>query len=287
VRESLFISGQELGVDANGFVIQGDQFVGLKNYTDALTGSAAAHFWNAFWNTNQFMLITIVLETVIGMAMALVMHRAFRGRSVVRASILVPWAIPTAASALLWRWIFNSDGVANAILGRQVLWTTEGWHAKLAIIIADVWKTAPFIGLLVLAGLQIIPTEVYEAARVDGAGALRRFWSITLPLVKPALLVAVLFRLLDVLRMFDLPYVLIGPHKNSVEVLSMLAQDQALNLHYGAAAAYAVMLFVYLLLVVFVFVKVLGADIVGEARVQRRTKSQPKLAAVRKEVAVG
>src|SRR3981081_1058094 len=105
VRESLFISGQELGVDANGFVIQGDQFVGLKNYTDALTGSAAAHFWNAFWNTNQFMLITIVLETVIGMAMALVMHRAFRGRSVVRASILVPWAIPTAASALLWRWI--------------------------------------------------------------------------------------------------------------------------------------------------------------------------------------
>src|SRR5690606_38394832 len=105
--------------------------------------------------------------------------------------ILIPWAVPTAISGLLWRWIFNSAGVANALLGRQILWTSEGFPAKLAVIVAEVWKTAPFIGLLVLAGLQVIPKEVYEAARIDGAGRARRFWHVTLPLVKPALLVAV------------------------------------------------------------------------------------------------
>ena len=157
----------------------------------------------------------MVIETVLGVAMALVMHQAFQGRGIVRASILVPWAIPTVVSALLWRWIFQADGIANAILGTQILWTTEGFQAKLAVIIADTWKTAPFIGLLVLAGLQMIPAEVYEAAKVDGATAWQPFWRITLPLVKPALLVAVLFRILDTLRMFDLPYVLIGPQKPS------------------------------------------------------------------------
>ncbi|MFC5099150.1 carbohydrate ABC transporter permease [Kibdelosporangium philippinense] len=119
---------------------------------------------------------------IIGVAMALVMHQALRWRGIVRAGILVPWAIPTAVSAILWQWIFQADGVANAIIGSQVLWTTEGWQAKVAVMIADTWKTAPFIGLLVLAGLQIIPRDIYEAARVDGVGPVRQFWSITLPL---------------------------------------------------------------------------------------------------------
>ncbi|MEU5239349.1 carbohydrate ABC transporter permease [Streptomyces lydicus] len=246
-----------------GFVNDTDPFVGLQNY-DAIFGAAGARFWNAFWNTTFLTVTTVTLETVIGIAMALIMHRAFQGRALVRASILVPWAIPTAVSGLLWRWIFNSNGVANALTGQHILWTTEGFHAKLAVIIADVWKTAPFIGLLVLAGLQVISKEVYEAARIDGAGALRQFWNITLPLVKPALLVAVLFRTLDTLRMFDLPYILIGAKKTSVETLSMLAQDQAANVRFGPAAAYAVILFVYVFLIALAFVRLLGADILGD-----------------------
>ncbi|MFB9205637.1 carbohydrate ABC transporter permease [Nonomuraea spiralis] len=264
VRESLFEEGQSL--DPQGFVVEGERFVGLSVYADILAGERAPAFYGALWNTTFFTVVTVVIETVLGVAMALVMHRAFRGRGVVRASILVPWAIPTAVSALLWRWIFQSGGVADQIIGSDVLWTTEGFQAKVAVIIADTWKTAPFVGLLVLAGLQLIPGEVHEAARVDGATAWQRFWRVTLPLVKPVLLVAVLFRLLDVLRMFDLPFVLVGPRKESVRTLSMLAYDEATNLRYGAAAAYATVLFLYVAVVAYVFVRLLGADILGRLR---------------------
>jgi len=281
LRESLFERGQQL--DADGFVTEGEQFVGLDHYLAIFQGETGTRFWNAFWNTTFFTVVTVAIEVVIGVAMALVMHHTLRGRGLVRASILVPWAVPTAVSALLWRWIFQADGVANEILGQQILWTTEGFHAKLAVIIADTWKTAPFIGLLVLAGLQIIPNELYEAARVDGASAWRQFFQITLPLVKPALLVAVLFRLLDVLRMFDLPFVLIGNQKRSVETLSMLAWDEASNLRYGAAAAYATLLFLYVALIAFVFVKLLGADVIGEARSRYRVAKQRKRARRSKE----
>jgi multiple sugar transport system permease protein len=280
LRESLYERSE--GLDANGFVIKGDKFVGLKNYTD-IFGEKSDAFWNAFWNTTFFTVSTVIIETVLGVAMALIMHRAFRGRAFVRASILVPWAIPTAVSALLWRWAFQADGVVNAMIGHQVLWTTEGFHAKIAVIIADTWKTAPFIGLLVLAGLQLIPAEVYEAAKVDGASTWHTFVRITLPLIRPVLLVAVLFRLLDVLRMFDLPFVLIGAHKKSVETLSMLAYDEASNLRYGPAAAFATILFVYVAVVAYAFVKLLGTDIIGEARsrkaaTSKRAKKKPRAA---------
>ncbi|GLW66556.1 ABC transporter permease [Actinomadura rubrobrunea] len=264
LRESLFQRGQ--GLDAEGFVVEGDQFVGLDNYLDIFSGSNASVFWGSLWNTTFFTVTTVVIETVLGICMALIMHWAFRGRALVRASVLVPWAIPTAVSALLWRWVFQADGVANALIGQQVLWTTEGFQAKLAVIIADTWKTAPFVGLLVLAGLQMIPRDVYEAARVDGASAWHQFWRITLPLVKPVLLVAILFRMLDVLRMFDLPFVLIGAQKESVQTLSMLAYDEASNLRYGVAAAYSTVLFLYVAIVAYAFVKLLGADVIGEMR---------------------
>ncbi len=136
------------------------------------------------------------------------------------------------------------------------------------------WKTAPFIGLLVLAGLQVIPKEVYEASRIDGASALRRFWHITLPLVKPALLVAMLFRCMDALRMFDLPYILIGAQKNSVETLSMLAQNEASNVRFGPASAYAVLLFLYVFLIALAFVRLLGADLVGDNAGGHRTRTR-------------
>ncbi|WP_064743454.1 carbohydrate ABC transporter permease [Actinomadura rifamycini] len=280
-RESLFARGE--GLDEDGFVVEGTRFVGFDNYTAVFGGDAADAFWNAFGNTTFFTFTTVVLETVIGVGMALIMHQAFRGRAFVRASILVPWAIPTAISGLLWRWIFQADGAANAVLRQQILWTADGFPAKLAVIIAEVWKTSPFIGLLVLAGLQMIPRDVYEAARVDGAGALQQFRSITLPLVKPALLVAVLFRMLDVLRMFDLPAVLIGVNQDSVETLTMIAWFEASNLRYGSAAAYATILFAYIALIAYLFVKLLGADIIGEARERtrrekRRRRPGPKAA---------
>ncbi|MCW2919181.1 MAG: binding-protein-dependent transport system inner rane component [Actinomycetia bacterium] len=274
-RESLYQHKE--GLDSSGFVVSGDTFSGLDNYTAIFSGDNAHVFWNAFWNTTFFTVAQVGIETVLGVAMALIMQRAFRGKGLIRASVLVPWAIPTAVSGLLWRWVFQADGIANSVIGQKVLWTTEGFHAKVAVIIADTWKTAPFIGLLVLAGLQMIPREVYEAAKVDGASALQQFRSITLPLVKPALMVAVLFRLLDTLRMFDLPFILIGAHKESVETLSMLALYEASNLRYGLGAAYATVLFLYIAVIAYVFVKLLGADIIGQARETRKADAKKPL----------
>ena len=263
-------------LEDNGFFSTIEPFVGLKNYTDIFS-SAGERFWVAFYNTTLFGVVTVVLETVLGVAMALIMHKAMKGRGIVRASILVPWAIPTAVSAILWGWIFNQNGVANAILGRHVMWASGDLSAKAAIIIADVWKTAPYIGLLTLAGLQLIPDEVYEAAKIDGASAWKRFTSITLPLVKPALVVAVVFRALDALRMFDLPYILIGPRKGSVETLSMLVQDESSNSRYGSAAAYALILFLYVFVFAAAFLKITNTDISGndEARRKRNERKLP------------
>ena len=238
-------------LEDDGFFSTTEPFVGLKNYTDIFS-SAGERFWVAFYNT-------------------------MKGRGIVRASILVPWAIPTAVSAILWGWIFNQNGVANAILGQHVMWASGDLSAKMAIIIADVWKTAPYIGLLTLAGLQLIPDEVYEAAKIDGASAWKRFTSITLPLVKPALVVAVVFRALDALRMFDLPYILIGPRKGSVETLSMLVQDESSNSRYGSAAAYALILFLYVFVFAVAFLKITNTDISGndEARRKRNERKLP------------
>ncbi|MFI9595025.1 carbohydrate ABC transporter permease [Nonomuraea sp. NPDC052265] len=264
-RESMYVRGE--GLDADGFVVEGERFVGLAHYAE-LVGE---RFLNALANTTIFTVVTVTLETVLGVAMALVMHNVLRGRGLVRASILIPWAVPTAISGLMWRWVFQADGVANAVIGEKILWTTEGVQAKLAVVVADTWKTAPFVGLLVLAGLQIIPTMVYEAAKVDGASAWQTFWRITLPLVRPALVVAVLFRILDALAMFDLPFVMIGRGKLSVETLSALVWDEATQLRYGSAAAYGIVLISYVAVVVFVFVRLLGADLLADARSRKRT----------------
>ncbi|MFT4218921.1 MAG: sugar ABC transporter permease [Microbacterium sp.] len=264
IRQSMFAQSSKPGPD--GFIPKDEQFVGLDSYASALVGENAGRFWNALGNTTLFTVVGVGIEVVLGVCMALIMHGALRGRGLVRASILVPWAIPTAVSALLWRWIFDSNGIANTLLNTQVLWAADGWAARFAVIIADTWKTAPFVALLVLAGLQMIDQQLYEAARVDGASGWRQFTAITLPLARPALLVAVLFRLMDNLRMFDLPYVLIGLGKPSVETLSMLSFLETGSNRFGPAAAYAVLLFVYVLFVAFVFVRVLGADLFGSRR---------------------
>lgn len=272
IRESFFAANS--GVDpTTGLVAQGESFVGLNNFTNVFSGQdnvtasygEMGRFWNAFWNTTMFTVICVALETVLGVAMALIMAKAFRGRGIVRAGILVPWAIPTIVSALMWKLIFDEAGVMNRILGSQILWLADTGASFWAVVVADVWKTAPFIGLLTLAGLQTIPAEVYEAAKVDGASTWRTFTRITLPLVRPTLVVAVLFRTLDTLRMFDLPFGMIGPGKYRVETLSIFAYLEANQNRYGSAAAYAIVLFIYVLLVAFIFVKLLGADVIGDA----------------------
>ncbi|GLW95190.1 ABC transporter permease [Actinokineospora globicatena] len=260
------------GIDPEtGLRKQGDVFVGFDNFTDMFTGDTADRFLNALTNTTSFTVAAVSIEVVLGVLMALLMHRAFRGRALVRAAILVPWAVPTAIAGLLWRWVFQADGVANDLLpGPPVLWTTDGAQAWFAVVIADTWKTAPFIGLLVLAGLQVISAEIYEAARLDGAGPVRTFFAITLPLVKPTLLVAVLFRVLDTLRMFDLPYTLIGPGKDATDTVTVLAFEEAVKFgKYGPASAYAVVLFLYVAVVAFVFVRLLGADVFGTRKGSR------------------
>jgi multiple sugar transport system permease protein len=281
IRESFFRVND--GVDpVTGLVGGGEQFVGLQNYPDIFAGQnqvvgaygSMDRFWNAFINTSLFTVVCVILETVLGVAMALIMSKAFKGRGVVRAGILVPWAIPTIVSALMWKLIFDEAGVMNRVLGTQILWLADDNPAFWAVVIADVWKTAPFIGLLTLAGLQTIPAEVYEAAKVDGATAWQQFTRITLPMVKPTLVVAVLFRTLDTMRMFDLPWGMVGQGKYYVETLSIFAYQEALQQRYGQASAYSIILFLYIMLIAYLFVKLLGADVVGDNAPPKKKKKR-------------
>ncbi|MCC6495554.1 MAG: sugar ABC transporter permease [Propionibacteriaceae bacterium] len=242
------------------------QFVGFNNYAQALWGRYSKEFWAAFNVTWFFTLTTLLLETLIGLAMALFMNRAFRGRGLMRASVLVPWAIPTAVAAVMWRWAFDPRGIVNHVLGTTITWTGMEWSSKVAIIVADTWKTAPFVALLILAGLQVIPDEVYEAAAMDGAGPWKRFWHITLPMVRPSLLVAVLFRMLDALRMYDLPAIFTNG-ANDTTTLSILVVRASLgNLQPGYGGALATITFAIIFLAAFLFVRLLGANVVPKER---------------------
>jgi len=292
VIESIYITTGGVNPDT-GVVESVTNFAGLQQYADAFTESAGTvlspwgrlpRFLNALINTLFFTVVCIAFETVLGVLMALIMTKAFKGKGLVRAAILIPWAIPTIVSALMWQLVFNTSGVANEIIGQQILWLADSVWSQWAVIIADVWKTAPFIGLLTLAGLQTIPTDVYEAAKVDGATAWQMFWRITLPLVRPALVVAVLFRTLDTLRMFDLPFGLIGPQKYSVETLSMLAFSDAQAQRYGSAAAYSVMLFLLIVVIAFLFIRLLGADLVSDPEVKAMNEARKKQKAARKQM---
>jgi multiple sugar transport system permease protein len=236
--------------------------IGLRNYVRAFAGTGADDFWPAFWFTTLLTLVTMAFELVIGFGMALIMNKAFRGRGLIRASVLVPWAIPTAVSAQLWLWNFNPTGVVNQVFHTHIIWTGSHWPSFWAIVIADVWKTAPFIALLVLAGLQIIPGEVYEAARVDGASAFQSFRRITLPLVKSAVIVAVLFRMLDVLRIFDLPFIMTNG-ANGTETLSTIAYKESIqNIHPSYGSTLSTITFFYIIVAAFLVNLISRADVV-------------------------
>jgi ABC-type sugar transport system permease subunit len=265
------------GLDkATGLFNQGNAWNGITNYTHWLLqhcavagggtqpcpqGTLGSQFWGAFGVTLFFTVVTVTLETTIGMGFALMMNRAFKGRALVRVAILIPWAIPTAVTSKLWQVVFDPQGILNKILGTHFAWTSAEWPARSAIIIADVWKTTPFIALLILAGLQGISADTYEAARIDGANAWQRFTRITLPLVKPALAVAVIFRTLDALRMYDLVAILTGG-SNGTTTSSVLVVRQ-LTSGVNSASALSTITFIFIFAIAFGLVRLFNANIVG------------------------
>src|ERR687896_623515 len=234
---------------------------GFGNYIDAFGDSA---FQEALVVTLIFTVASVGLETLLGLAMALIMATAFKGQGLLRTVVLVPWAVLTVVTAIMWRTIVDANlGFVNTLLGTNVVWLGEEPHALLVMIIADVWKTAPFMALLLLAGLQVIPSEIYEAAKVDGATAWQRFRRITLPLLMPALLVALIFRTLDALRIFDLPKVLTNG-ANGTTSLSLLAQRTFQeNRLYGEGAALSVITFILVMVVAFAYIRLVGGNIRG------------------------
>jgi multiple sugar transport system permease protein len=237
--------------------------LGLRNYQNALSNP---EWWAALEHTLIFTVVSVALELVIGLGMALCMHEAFRGQGILRTVVLVPWAVLTVVTAVMWRTIFVSPyGIVNNVFHTDTVWLGSEPQALIVIIIADVWKTAPFMALLILAGLQVIPGEIYEAAKVDGASTWQRFSRITLPLLMPAILVALIFRTLDALRIFDLPYVL-TQGQNGTSTLSTIAQETfATNRIYGLGSAMAVLTFIVVMLVSFSYIRFVGGNIRGLA----------------------
>jgi multiple sugar transport system permease protein len=237
--------------------------IGLRNYSNALN---SGEWWASLEHTLIFTVVSVALELVIGLGMALAMHAAFKGQGLLRTVVLVPWAVLTVVTAVMWRTMFVSPyGFVNTILGTDTVWLGSEPQALIVIIIADVWKTAPFMALLILAGLQVIPGEVYEAAKVDGATTWQRFARITLPLLMPAILVALIFRTLDALRIFDLPYVL-TQGQNGTSTLSTIAQEAfATNRIYGLGAAMAVLTFIIVMIVSFSYIRFVGGNLRGLA----------------------
>jgi multiple sugar transport system permease protein len=230
------------------------RFVGLDNFAFLIQDS---RFWNAFGNTLYFTAVSVAAELLLGLGVAVLLHRAFRGKGLMRTVLLIPWAIPTVVSAKMWEWLYNPDfGLLNYLLGMRINWLGSPALALHAAIFMDVWKTTPFVALLLMAGLQTIPRELYQAARIDGATAWMAFRAITLPLLKPVILVVLIFRTLDAFRVFDAVYVLTGGGPaNTTETLSIYAYKvlfQTLQFGYGSAIAVTVFFFVGLITLLYV-----------------------------------
>ena len=230
------------------------EFVGLSNYVSVLSSPV---WWEAVKVTMIITVVSVLIELVLGMLLALVMHKAIFGRGVVRASILVPYGIITVVAALAWQFMFTpSTGFIPFVSNEALLTNTTGQY--IAIIATEVWKTTPFMALLLLAGLAVVPDELHEAAKVDGATALQRFFRITIPLMKPAILVALLFRTLDAFRVFDSVFILTGGNLRTVSILGYDTLITRLNL--GLGSAVSVLIFVCVLIIALIFVKGFGVQ---------------------------
>lgn len=272
---ALFPLGQTIWfgfTDASLNNIDAARFVGLRNYIEWLDYGngqgewlgllADDRWWRAVRNTVWFAVVSVSFETLFGLIIALVLNAKFPGRAVVRTLVLVPWAIPTVVSAKMWGWMLHDQfGIINdmliklGLIATPIAWTASADTAMAAVMMVDIWKTTPFMALLILAGLQMIPDDIYEAARLDGINPVREFRKVTLPLVMPALLVGVVFRGLDALRVFDIVYVL-TPNTDATRTMSVYARENLFDYDkfaYGSAASTLLFLIVALITIGFIY----------------------------------
>ncbi|OHV08982.1 ABC transporter permease [Kushneria phosphatilytica] len=253
--------------DADLGSMSGAHFIGFENYLvhddSGWYGLLADPlWWQAVWNTVYFTIVSVSLETVLGIIVALVLNARFPGRTLVRAAMLIPWAIPTIVSAKMWAWMLNDQfGIINhllmtlGVIDTPLAWTADANLSMWAVIMVDVWKATPFVALLVLAALQMLPSDCYEAAKVDGVHPVRVFFRVTLPLIMPALLVAIIFRALDALRVFDVIYVLTSNSANTM-TMSVYARQQLVEFQdvgYGSAASTLLFLIIALITVIYLY----------------------------------
>jgi trehalose/maltose transport system permease protein len=261
--------------------LYGGEWVGIKNYLSWRTlesgrtiwrGTLAdPDWWNAVYNTVRFAFVSVFFETILGLIVALVLNAEFKGRAFVRAAILIPWAIPTIVSARMWSWMLNDQfGIINDIFLRvglidhKIAWTANIDTAMFAVLVVDIWKTTPFMALLILAGLQMVPRDIYEAAKIDGVHPIKVFFKLTLPLIRPALAVAIIFRILDALRIFDLVYVL-TPNSAATKTMSVISRENMIdfdNFAYGAAQS--TLLFAIIAIFVALYIWLGKVDMTGE-----------------------
>jgi len=269
--------------DASLDLLGDARFIGWRNYLEYVDYGngdgewfgllADPRWWRSVWNTVWFALVSVSLETLFGLIIALVLHKQFPGRVWVQAAVLIPWAIPTIVSARMWAWMLHDQfGIVNDMLQRlglidaPVAWTASPETAMIAVIMVDVWKTTPFMALLILAGLQMVPKDMYEAARLDGVPPFRLFRKVTLPLIMPALLVAVVFRALDALRVFDIVYVM-TPNTDATRTMSVYARENLFDFDrfaYGSAAS--TLLFFIIALITIGFIYATRMNLEGDER---------------------
>ena len=240
-------------------------FVGLANYLSVLSSPV---WWQSLSNTLIITIGSVSVELILGLALALLMHRALFGRRTLRASVLVPYGMITVVAALAWKFAFDpTTGFVNALLDLDQAWLTQRGSAFFVIIFTEIWKTTPFVALLLLAGLTLVPQELLQAARVDGAGVVQRFWRVTLPLMKPAILVALLFRTLDAFRIFDTVFVQTRGAQDTESVSLVGYNTLIARLNLGLGSAVSVLIFVCVVLIAIVFVKGFGTSFTrGEER---------------------
>jgi trehalose/maltose transport system permease protein len=268
--------------DASLNNLSGAQFIGFHNYFNWITLKSGKTFysgvladpqwWNAVWNTVRFAFLSVLFETIFGTIVALVLNADFWGRGLVRAAILIPWAIPTIVSAKLWAWMLNDQfGMINDLFLRlhlinsKIAWAASNDTSMIAVLVVDIWKTTPFMALLILAGLQMVPKDIYEATSIDGIHPIKVFFKVTLPLIRPALMVAVIFRLLDAMRIFDLIYVL-TPNSSATKTMSVIARENLFEFDkfaYGSAESTLLFLLIAILVVLYIWlgrVNITGGD---------------------------
>ncbi|WP_296746050.1 carbohydrate ABC transporter permease [Mesorhizobium sp.] len=265
--------------DASLADLDARQWVGFDNYFSVLRMPSGRVlydgllvdpvWWRAVWNTALFAVISVTCETILGMVVALVLNANFPGRGIVRAAILIPWAIPTIVSAKMWQWMLNDQfGIINVVLlnlgliHAKIAWTASADTAMVAVLIVDIWKTTPFMALLILAALQMLPRDIIEVAKLDGASAWQVFWWVTLPLIRPAVMVAVIFRALDALRIFDLIYVL-TPNNLHTKSMSVFVRENLFEFDkfaYGSAASTLLFLIVALLTIAYILIGRVSLD---------------------------